>query len=73
MWSVGAYFVVFVIPVSLTGVSIVLYIAEKHKKREKKSGGGGTINETFHFITINCIPSVYGRYWIFLFKEAEQP
>lgn len=68
MWSVGAYFVVFVIPVALTGVSIVLYIAEKHKK-----GGGGTINETFHFNTINCIPSVYGRYWIFLFKEAEQP
>lgn len=32
MWSVGAYFVVFVIPVALTGVSIVLYIAEKHKK-----------------------------------------
>lgn len=66
MWSVGAYFVVFVIPVALTGVSIVLYIAEKHKR-------GGTINETFHFNTINCIPSVYGRYWIFLFKEAEQP
>lgn len=40
MWSVGAYFVVFVIPVALTGVSIVLYIEEKHKKREKKSGGG---------------------------------
>lgn len=32
MWSVGAYLVVFVIPVALTGVSIVLYTAEKHKK-----------------------------------------
>lgn len=32
MWSVGAYLVVFVIPVALTGVSIALYTAEKHKK-----------------------------------------